>query len=89
MHKSAAVMNYSMENSKDSAFSSWEVEDSLQSNSIPSSLLWGSMTAKEKKIFCNLIEYKQHSNESKSFIVGKITWYLKLQTFPYKDKGLC
>lgn len=42
-----------------------------------------------KKKCYNLIEYKQHPNESKTFMSQqKIYLIFKLQTFPYKDKGL-
>lgn len=65
-----------MENSKDPAFSSWEVEDALQRNFLSNFLLkeYGS---RGKKSY-NLIEYKQHPNESKiSLWVSKeTTWYL-------------
>lgn len=56
-----------MENSKGPAFSRWEVEDALQRNFVSNSLLWRNMAAEKKKCY-NLIEYKQHPNESKTFM---------------------
>lgn len=78
-----------MENSKDPAFSSWEVEDALQRNFLSNSLLWRNMAAEGKKSY-NLIEYKQHPNESKIllWVSKETTWYLNYKAFLTRAKGL-
>lgn len=77
-----------MENSKNPAFSSWEVEDALQRNSVSSSFFEGVMAAK-KKVFVTWFNINNIQMKVKLLWVGKeTTWYLNYKPFPTRTESL-